>query len=33
VLGWSPPLFFSSSTYQPSKKNFLSKVKHKHPIS
>jgi hypothetical protein len=33
VLGWLPALFFSSSTCQASKKNFLSKAKHKHTFS
>jgi hypothetical protein len=33
VLGWPPAMFFSSSTCQASKKNFLSKAKHKHPFS
>jgi hypothetical protein len=28
VLGWSPAMFFSSSTYQAFKKNILSKVKY-----
>jgi len=30
VLGWPPAMFFSSSTCQASKKNLLSKTKHKH---
>jgi hypothetical protein len=28
VLGWPSAMFFSSSTCQASKKNFLSKAKH-----
>jgi len=30
VLGWTPAIFFSFSTCQTFKKNFLSKSKHKH---
>jgi len=33
VLGWPLAIIFSSSTCQASKKNFLSKAKHKHTFS